>query len=99
MASGGLCVALGDILRCSGPCRPSQLPLHQWLHHLLVPQAAVPLFLTLAGAAYKVSAFMASIAISLLSCLSWFFFFATDSSKESLFKGKLQEDDGSRGNF
>lgn len=38
----------------------------------------------------KLSAFMASIAISLLSCLSWVFcFFATDSSKESLFKGKL----------
>lgn len=75
-------------------------PTSPMAHHLLVPQAAVPLFLTLAGAAYKVSAFMASIAISLLSCLSWVFcFFATDSSKESLFKGKLQEDDGSRGNF
>ena len=66
---GGLCVALGDILRCSGPRRTFQLPIHQWLHHLLLHQAVVPLFLTLAGVAYKVSAFMSCVAISLLACL------------------------------
>ena len=74
--------------------------LHQWLHHLPGPQAAVPLFPTFAGAAYKVSAFMPSLAISLLSCLSWvfcFFFFATDSSKESFFKGKLRKMMGAEG--
>lgn len=90
MASGGLCVALGDILRCSGPCRTSQLPLHQWLPHRLVPQAAVPLFLTLAGAAYKVISFHGFYChISSFPPVMGFLFFATDSSKESLFKGKL----------
>lgn len=64
--------------------------LPQWLHHLPVPQAAVPLFPTLAGAAYKVSAFMSSLAISLLSCLSWVFCFSLQIPLRSPFsRGNL----------
>ena len=78
VTAGGLYVALGDILRCSGPCRAFQLPLHQWLHYLLVLQAAVPLpILNSSGAAGKVSTVMSWI-VHVSSCLpvvGFFFFF------------------------